>query len=136
MAKSPQAPSSDASSLTDNKPEHAQSTSAAPKTQPSSASSSKARALSEIVEDSLSPFDHQTAIFLLDLLLETHAWAAARPKHESARAVGKYEKKIADILDVEKEQGTFPLSLVDRMRARLLEFTQQMKNAVAALTTG
>ena len=45
---------------------------------------------------------------MLDLIMETHAWAAARPKHESANAVGNYEKKIADIMEVEKEQGTSP----------------------------
>ena len=45
---------------------------------------------------------------MLDLIMETYAWAAARPKHESANAVVNYEKKIADIMEVEKEQGTSP----------------------------
>ncbi|KAF9010174.1 hypothetical protein BDQ17DRAFT_1347688 [Cyathus striatus] len=50
---------------------------------------------------------------LLDLILETHAWSAARPKHESQAAVQRFEAKISAVIDVENEQGTFasPLPL-------------------------
>ncbi|THU87569.1 hypothetical protein K435DRAFT_867181 [Dendrothele bispora CBS 962.96] len=43
---------------------------------------------------------------LLDVILETHAWAAARPKYESQMTVQKLEQKMGDIVEVEKEQGT------------------------------
>ncbi len=48
---------------------------------------------------------------LLDVVLETHAWASARPKHESQVAVQKFEKKISQVMEVEKEQGAPPFSL-------------------------
>lgn len=44
---------------------------------------------------------------LLDSIIETHAWAAARPKHESQTAAQKYEQKISEVMNVEREQGTF-----------------------------
>ncbi len=48
---------------------------------------------------------------LLDVVLETHAWASARPKYESQVAVQKFEKKISQVMEVEKEQGASPFSL-------------------------
>ncbi|KAJ4490200.1 hypothetical protein J3R30DRAFT_3693771 [Lentinula aciculospora] len=47
---------------------------------------------------------------LLDAMLETHAWAAARPKFESQLAVQKLENKISDVIDVESTQGMFQSS--------------------------
>ena len=47
----------------------------------------------------------ELSAMLLDVMLETHAWAAARPKHESQIAVQKFEKKISEVMDVEKQQG-------------------------------
>ncbi|KAI5887073.1 uncharacterized protein SCHCODRAFT_01193026 [Schizophyllum commune H4-8] len=132
MGKSPQASSSDPSTLPDTKSEQDAPTFSS-KAQPNGSTTTKSRAISEIVEDRFPPFDHQAAIvgpfeeetgrdqtfegeighLMVDLIMETHAWAAARPKLESANAVGKYEKKIADIMEVEKEQGTSsPASLV------------------------
>lgn len=150
MAKSAQASSSDPSATSEPKSEQEVPYPSFPvsKSQPNASASNRSRALSEVVEGAFPSFDHQAAIvgpfeeetnrdqtfeqeigqLILDLVLETHAWAAARPKHESQFAVGKFEKKIADIMEIEKEQ--------DRTRARLLEFMRQMKNAVDALTIG
>ncbi len=36
--------------------------------------------------------------------------ASARPKYESQVAVQKFEKKISQVMEVEKEQGTSPFS--------------------------
>ena len=42
---------------------------------------------------------------LLDALIETHAWATARPKHEDIVTAERFEQKISGIMDMEKEQG-------------------------------
>ena len=42
---------------------------------------------------------------LLDVILETHAWAAARPKHEHQLEVHKLENQISEVMEREKEQG-------------------------------
>jgi len=42
---------------------------------------------------------------LLDVILETHAWAAARPKHEHQSEVHKLENQISEVMEREKEQG-------------------------------
>lgn len=42
---------------------------------------------------------------LLDVILETHAWAANRPKNETNVAMLKFEERISDIMEKEKEQG-------------------------------
>ncbi|KAF9027725.1 hypothetical protein BDZ89DRAFT_921362, partial [Hymenopellis radicata] len=113
------------------------------------------RPLSDIIGQPFTPFDHQAAVvrpfadesardatfaqelsaMLLDVMLETHAWAAARPKHESQVAVQKFEKKISEVMEVEKEQG---IRITDRhleqTRERLNDFVCSMKNALAALT--
>lgn len=57
---------------------------------------------------------------LLDVILETHAWAAARPKHESHAAVQKFEKKISEVMEVEKEQGMSPPRTVSFSPSSLL----------------
>ncbi|KAK0445258.1 hypothetical protein EV421DRAFT_1682398, partial [Armillaria borealis] len=65
------------------------------------------------------PFEEESAVgsttelsaMLLDVVLKTHARASSRPKHESQGAVPKFKKKISRITEVEKEQGTSPLSL-------------------------
>jgi len=40
---------------------------------------------------------------LLDIILETHAWASARPKHEAAMETQKLEEHVSRV--IEKEQG-------------------------------
>lgn len=42
---------------------------------------------------------------LLKAIIDTHAWAASRPKHESAVEGQKLEERIAHIMDTEREQG-------------------------------
>ncbi|KAK0220212.1 hypothetical protein IW262DRAFT_1482755 [Armillaria fumosa] len=86
-------------------------------------------------------FSQELSAMLLDVMLETHAWASARPKHESHVAVQKFEKKISQVMEVEKEQGTSPFSLsslpsviFEQTRERLNEFVGRMKTALAALT--
>ncbi|KAK0203620.1 hypothetical protein DFS33DRAFT_1383872 [Desarmillaria ectypa] len=83
----------------------------------------------------------ELSAMLLDVVLETHAWASARPKHESQVAVQKFEKKISQVMEVEKEQGMSPFSLsflpsviFEQTRERLNEFVSRMKTALAALT--
>ncbi|KAG7448728.1 uncharacterized protein BT62DRAFT_929819 [Guyanagaster necrorhizus] len=71
-------------------------------------------------------FSQELSAMLLDVILETHAWASARPKQESQVAVQKFEKKISQIMGVEKEQ--------EQTRERLNEFVSRMKTALAALT--
>ncbi|KAK7462978.1 hypothetical protein VKT23_007559 [Stygiomarasmius scandens] len=83
------------------------------------------RSINEIAGEAFPPFDHQglivgpfteetsrdasfeqeLGILLLDAILETHAWAASRPKYESQMTVQKLEQKIGDVIEVEKEQG-------------------------------
>ncbi|KAK0192747.1 hypothetical protein F5146DRAFT_517585 [Armillaria mellea] len=86
-------------------------------------------------------FSQELSAMLLDVALETHAWASARPKHESQIAVQKFEKKISQVMEIEKEQGTSPFSLssipsviFEQTRERLNEFVSRMKTALAALT--
>jgi len=42
---------------------------------------------------------------LLDVILETHAWASARPKHEAEMESQKLEEQISHIIAQEREQG-------------------------------
>ncbi|KAF5371688.1 hypothetical protein D9758_003391 [Tetrapyrgos nigripes] len=53
-------------------------------------------------------FEQELGAMLLDVLLETHAWAAARPKYESQITVQKLEQKIGDVIELEKDQGMSP----------------------------
>jgi hypothetical protein len=81
---------------------------------------------------------------LLDLVIETHAWASSRPKHESTATTQKFEKRIDDIIRVEQEQGNGCFSLssihltsapsVDSTRERLNDFLNRMRTALAALS--
>ncbi|KAF9467879.1 hypothetical protein BDZ94DRAFT_1143399, partial [Collybia nuda] len=119
------------------------------------------RPLSEIIGETFPPFDHQLNIvspfneetnrdlaferelsaMLLDLIIETHAWASARPRHESTLAAHKIEQKIVSVIEAEKRQGMLPLyshylpfSVVEKTREKLNEFVTRMKTALAALT--
>ncbi|KAJ7042512.1 hypothetical protein C8F04DRAFT_1076184 [Mycena alexandri] len=80
---------------------------------------------------------------LLDAALEAHAWASARPFHETDMATEMYEKQIMQVQQQESEQGMLarPLnppsffSLVfEKTRQRLNEFVARMRSALAALT--
>lgn len=42
---------------------------------------------------------------LLDVIMETNAWASARPKHEAAMESQKLEEQISHIITTEREQG-------------------------------
>ncbi|KAK0237980.1 hypothetical protein EDD85DRAFT_952154 [Armillaria nabsnona] len=122
---------------------------------------SQERPLTEIIGQTFPSFDHHSIVvkpfeeesardaafsqelsaMLLDVVLETHAWASARPKHESQVAVQKFEKKISQVMEVEKEQGASPFSLsslpsviFEQTGERLNEFVCRMKTALAALT--
>lgn len=100
--------------------------------------------LTDLIAQSFAPFDHQSAIvgpfseeanrdiafekelsaMLLDVVLEMHAWAS-RPKHETHIAIAKFEDRISDVMEKEKEQET--------TRERLNEFVTRMKTALAVL---
>ncbi|KAI3605333.1 hypothetical protein WG66_013048 [Moniliophthora roreri] len=92
--------------------------------------SSPDRPLDELIGEPFTPFDHQGTVvdpftqemnrdasfeqelgtMLLELILETHAWSSARPKHESQMEVQKLEQRIMDVVEIEKEQGTLQLN--------------------------
>ena len=43
---------------------------------------------------------------LLELIIEFHAWSAARPAHEGEKMADVLEKEVKTLRDAEKEQGT------------------------------
>ncbi|KAF5379099.1 hypothetical protein D9615_005893 [Tricholomella constricta] len=122
------------------------------------------RPLSDIIGETFPPFDHKTNIvtpfnnemgrdvvfeqelssMLLNAILETHAWASTRPKHESSLAAQNIEQKIVSVMETEKEQGmslsrprsssTLYAGIVDKTRQQLNHFVTQIKTALAALT--
>ncbi|KAG6854102.1 hypothetical protein C0991_010516 [Blastosporella zonata] len=130
------------------------------------ASATQPRPLADIIGETFPPFDHRAIIvlpfnselsrdsafekelasMLLDALLETHAWAAARPKHESSVAAQNIEKKIVSVMETEKEQGMYLLRprsymcpslravIVDKTRQQLNQFVTQIKTALSTLT--
>ncbi|GAW06846.1 hypothetical protein LENED_008798 [Lentinula edodes] len=102
----------------------------------------KDRPLTEVISEKFTPFDHNRLVvgpfteetardasfeqelgaLLLDAMLETHAWAAARPKFESQLAVQKLENKISEVIEVENRQ--------EQTRQNLNEFVTHMKTAL------
>ncbi|KAK7064449.1 hypothetical protein R3P38DRAFT_2824618 [Favolaschia claudopus] len=120
--------------------------------------------LVELVEAEFTPFDCEEGVIfpfqdetarddafqkelnemLYDAALQTHAWASARPFHETDTATRKYEQQIMGIQNKENEQGMltnrppslFPfVSLVfEKTRQRLNDFVTRMRSALAALT--
>ncbi|KAJ4488677.1 hypothetical protein C8R41DRAFT_742671, partial [Lentinula lateritia] len=115
------------------------------------------RPLTEVISEKFTPFDHNRLVvgpfteetardasfeqaLLLDAMLETHAWAAARPKFESQLAVQKLENKISEVIEVENRQGMSqsssrtlysPLTLsIEQTRQNLNEFVTHMKTAL------
>ncbi|KAJ7462642.1 hypothetical protein B0H11DRAFT_2053689 [Mycena galericulata] len=90
-------------------------------------------------------FQKELNEMLLDATLQVHAWASARPFHETEIATQKFEKQIMTVQEQETEQGMLttrphpsPLFLVflffEKTRQRLNEFVTSMKSALAALT--
>ncbi|KAJ3975681.1 hypothetical protein EV361DRAFT_887542 [Lentinula raphanica] len=85
----------------------------------------KERPLAEVISEKFAPFDHNRLVvgpfteetnrdanfeqelgtLLLDIMLETHAWAAARPRFESQLAMQRLENRISDVMEVESTQG-------------------------------
>ncbi|KAF8068884.1 hypothetical protein FPV67DRAFT_1561674 [Lyophyllum atratum] len=121
------------------------------------------RPLSDIIGETFPPFDHQACIvtpfnnelnrdlvferelssMLVNAILETHAWASTRPKHESSLAAQTIEQKIVLVMETEKEQGMslsppqlspLCIGIVDKTRQQLNQFVTQIKTALAALT--
>ncbi|KAJ3874496.1 hypothetical protein F5051DRAFT_335632 [Lentinula edodes] len=120
----------------------------------------KDRPLTEVISEKFTPFDHNRLVvgpfteetardasfeqaLLLDAMLETHAWAAARPKFESQLAVQKLENKISEVIEVENRQGMsqsssrtlyslsfWPALLLEQTRQNLNEFVTHMKTAL------
>ena len=43
---------------------------------------------------------------LLELIIDFHAWSAARPAHEGEKMADLLEKEVKTLRDAEKEQGT------------------------------
>ncbi|KAF9653524.1 hypothetical protein BDM02DRAFT_3158974 [Thelephora ganbajun] len=83
------------------------------------------RNATDIAADKYKPFDHLTAVVqpfetegsrdiefqqkinkaLLDLILEFHAWAAAKPAREHEKTTELLEKEVNFIIEREKAQG-------------------------------
>ncbi|KAF8155633.1 hypothetical protein B0H34DRAFT_714125 [Crassisporium funariophilum] len=99
-------------------------------------------------------FQEELSDMLLDVILETHAWAAARPKRQADLRGEGFEKQISGILETEREQGmsmcspapssassfSFASSLrlrdriVEKTRENMANFVRKMKMALAMLT--
>ncbi|RPD75533.1 hypothetical protein L226DRAFT_47340 [Lentinus tigrinus ALCF2SS1-7] len=85
----------------------------------------------------VSPFDEETKrdaefveklnTMLLELIIEFHAWSAARPTFESERTADALEKEVKALVEAEKEQ--------EKTRQRLHDFITRIKLALVALTT-
>ncbi|KAJ7102193.1 hypothetical protein B0H15DRAFT_813560 [Mycena belliarum] len=87
----------------------------------------RSRPLVELIGAPFPPFDCETAVVLpfqdeaakdeafkkelnemiLDAALETHAWASARPFHETDLATRKFEQQIMSVQEQERDQGTY-----------------------------
>ncbi|TEB34160.1 hypothetical protein FA13DRAFT_70126 [Coprinellus micaceus] len=65
---------------------------------------------------------------LLLLLLETHAWMAARPRRERMHEVEKLEEHVKNTTEIEEQQ--------ERAREKLSQFVRHLTNAVQALAQG
>jgi len=103
------------------------------------------RNATDIATDKYQPFDHLTTVVqpfetegsrdvefqqktnkaLLDLVLEFHAWAAAKPIREHERATELLEKEVNFIIEKEKTQ--------EQTRAMLLDFIKSVRSALTAL---
>ncbi|KAI0327225.1 hypothetical protein GY45DRAFT_1284118 [Cubamyces sp. BRFM 1775] len=104
------------------------------------------RPLSEVLSATFTPFDHRAKVvapfddeskrdaefarklnsMLLELILDFHAWSAARPAHETDKAADSLEKELKGLQNTEQEQ--------EKTRQRLNEFITRIKLALAALT--
>jgi len=114
------------------------------------------RNATDIATDKYQPFDHLTTVVqpfetegsrdvefqqktnkaLLDLVLEFHAWAAAKPIREHERATELLEKEVNFIIEKEKTQGRCPVtpkSCLEQTRAMLLDFIKSVRSALTAL---
>ncbi|PFH48232.1 hypothetical protein AMATHDRAFT_150342 [Amanita thiersii Skay4041] len=130
------------------------------------------RSLIEVLSESFPQFDHRKEIvepftdetnheqtfkeelcdMLLASLIEASAWSTARLKQDNAVAAERFEQRISQIMDVEKEQGMSPLTFLslsvdiglllvwllssptEKTRERLNDFITRLKNAIIALT--
>ncbi|TCD60224.1 hypothetical protein EIP91_010532 [Steccherinum ochraceum] len=133
--------------------------SSSPRSEPREASKSEKDSATDVVSKSFPPFNHvgmivqpfdqevkrdeqfqnELSTMLLELMLDFHAWAAARPSTEAERNAELLEKGINGLLETEKEQGMLSISellllLVEKTRQRLNDFVVRIKLALAALT--
>lgn len=103
------------------------------------------RNATEIAADKYQPFDHLTTVVqpfeeedsrdvefqqkinkaLLDLVLQFHAWSAAKPTREHEKATELLEKEVNFIIEKEKTQ--------EQTRTMLLDFIKSVRFALAAL---
>ncbi|KAI0631092.1 hypothetical protein C8Q77DRAFT_1074956 [Trametes polyzona] len=124
------------------------------------------RPLSDMLSQTFAPFDHHSKVvapfddetkrdaefieklntMLLELILEFHAWSAARPMYESDKTADTLEQEVKALREAEKDQGRSLLSstpspctmpapgFVEQTRQRLNDFITRIKLALAALT--
>ncbi|KAF9787951.1 hypothetical protein BJ322DRAFT_593424 [Thelephora terrestris] len=114
------------------------------------------RNATDVVAEKHQPFDHLTTVVqpfetegsrdvefqqkinkvLLDLVLQFHAWAAAKPTREHESATELLEKEVNFIIEKEKSQGRCSVpsrSCVEQTRAMLGDFIKSVRSALAAL---
>jgi hypothetical protein len=76
---------------------------------------------------------------IVDLLIQYHAWATARPKHEMKLSAARLEKNINVVLTVEQEQGMSSASsyhishFVGRPISRALTFFPPLRDCFGVL---
>ncbi|KAI0676474.1 hypothetical protein C8Q78DRAFT_24610 [Trametes maxima] len=113
---------------------------------PSQQNPAQKRPVSEVLSEKFTPFDHLTKVvspfdeetkrdaefvqklntMLLELVLDFHAWSAARPTFESDKTADALEKEMQAFREAEDEQ--------EKTRQRLNDFITRIKLALAALT--
>ncbi|TFK26605.1 hypothetical protein FA15DRAFT_654275 [Coprinopsis marcescibilis] len=70
-------------------------------------------------------FEQELARRLIDLMLETHAWSAARPRIERQEEERKLETELTKIAELEQSQ--------EETRQRLVAFIHSVQSAIMAL---
>ncbi|KAJ7706459.1 hypothetical protein B0H17DRAFT_1037313 [Mycena rosella] len=98
-----------------------------PAAQSSAKNPPRNRPLAELIGAPFPAFDYETTVILpfqdetsrdesfqkelnkmlLDATLEAHAWASARPFHETDLATRKFEQEILSVQEQEREQGMY-----------------------------
>ncbi|KIY67863.1 hypothetical protein CYLTODRAFT_490266 [Cylindrobasidium torrendii FP15055 ss-10] len=91
-------------------------------------------------------FQKQLSAMLLEATLETHAWAATRPRFETESTLKSLEERITVVIETETEQGTLrpppsffhnsnSSTLFEKTRQNINDFVGKVKTALSALAS-